>query len=100
MIFYIIYLSMKGANKQMMFFSHHTSKYELLIMSKKYMCIAKVDNKKFVRFHVNNLKKFSLFLDQKFPGWRWFNVFEYTRDHNGKQLDSFTNRKRPVKAFL
>lgn len=70
------------------------------IMAKKYMCIAKVGNEKFVRYHVNNLRLFSLFLDRKFPNWRWFNVFEYNREHNGKQLESFTKKNRPAKAHL
>lgn len=64
------------------------------------MCIAKVGNEKFVRYHVNNLRLFSLFLDRKFPDWRWFNVFEYNREHNGKQQESFTKKNRPVKAHL
>ena len=67
---------------------------------KKYKVIAKVGNEHFVKYNVNNLRMFVKFLDRKFPDWRWFNVFEYTKDSTGRQLDSFTKNKRPVSGFI
>lgn len=67
---------------------------------KKYKVVAKVGNDHFVKYNVNNLRMFALFLDRKFPDWRWFNVFEYTKDSSGQQLDSFTKNKRPTSGFI
>lgn len=69
-------------------------------MKKKYRVIAKVDSDKFVKYNCNNLLRFALFLDQKFPEWRWFNVYEYRKEGNGNQLGNFTKNSRPVRAFL
>ncbi|MDO1450729.1 hypothetical protein Q0590_30935 [Rhodocytophaga aerolata] len=67
---------------------------------KKYKVIAKVDSKDFVRYNVNDLLKFTSFLDTQFPKWRWFNVYRYTKDGNGEQLQSFTSKNRPSHKFL
>ena len=67
---------------------------------KKYKVIAKVEKDKFVKYNVNNLLLFTEFLDVNFNGWRWFNVFEYTKDNNGSQLASFTTKDRPTKKFI
>lgn len=67
---------------------------------KKYKIIAKVDDNKFVKYNVNNLLLFTEFLDINFSGWRWFNVFEYTKEGNGLQLGSFTTKGRPTKRFI
>lgn len=67
---------------------------------KKYKVIAKVDNDKFVKYNVNNLIKFSEFLDKNFNGWRWFNVYRYDSNGQGEQLGNFTNKNRPIKQFL
>jgi hypothetical protein len=67
---------------------------------KKYKVIAKVDNEKFVKYNVNNLVMFAKFLDTHFQGWRWFNVYEYTKDSTGKQLANYTNRNRPTQRFV
>ena len=66
---------------------------------KKYICIVKTDNEKFVRYHVNDLLLFTNFLDRKFTGWRWFNVFSNEKNSKGKQLTSFTKNNRPVRKF-
>ena len=68
--------------------------------SKKYKVIAKVDNNKFVKYNVNNLVLFARFLDKKFQGWRWFNVYEYTKDSTGKQIGNFTNKNRPKNKHM
>jgi hypothetical protein len=66
--------------------------------SKKYTCIAKIGNKldnsaKCVKYRLNDLLKFSLFLDCKFPTWTYFNVYlKETR----KQVLNFTKHKRPI----
>lgn len=67
---------------------------------KKYKVIAKVGNEKFVKYNVNNLFKFTEFLDREFSGWRWFNVYEYSREGNAKQIANFTSKNRPSRAFL
>lgn len=67
---------------------------------KKYKVIAKVDNDKFVKYNVNNLIKFSEFLDKEFNGWRWFNVYRYSSDGLGEQLASYTNKNRPSTPLL
>jgi hypothetical protein len=71
-----------------------------VLKKKKYKVIAKVDAEKFVKYNVNDLVKFSAFLDENFSGWRWFNVYQYSKESNGLQLASFTNRNRPLNRFL
>ena len=66
--------------------------------SKKYTCIAKIGNNqdhsaKCVKYRLDNLNKFSFFLDKKFPSWTWVNVF---LKETGKQVMSFTKHKRPM----
>lgn len=61
----------------------------------KYVCIVKVSDTDFVKYHVRNLINFSKFLDSKYPEWRWFNVFNAkTRE----QLANYTKNKRPLTA--
>ncbi|MCU0447039.1 MAG: hypothetical protein MUE85_19255 [Microscillaceae bacterium] len=65
----------------------------------KYRCFVKVGNQEFVsygyRFPIRNLKKFAEFLDQKFPDWRFFNVYD---SRSGAQIASFTKYRRPTRA--
>ena len=66
--------------------------------SKKYTCIAKIGNNPdlsalCVKYRLDNLIKFSVFLDRKYPTWTWFNVF---LKETGKQVMSFTKHKRPI----
>ena len=66
--------------------------------SKKYRCIAKVSNTDFVKYRtVSNLVSFTKFLDEKFPDWRFINVFDKKTD---KQLTSFTKKNRPTTKNL
>jgi hypothetical protein len=65
-------------------------------MEKKYTIIAKVSNEQFVKYHVNNLLSFTKFLDEKFPDWRYYNVF----DKAGQQLTNFTKNSRPQQKTL
>lgn len=71
-------------------------------MEKKYKVIAKVGNNengtaKCVKYNVNDLVKFSQFLDKQFPAWTWFNVYS---KESKLQLGSFTKFKRPVSRFM
>jgi len=74
-------------------FSHHPS---IMTSVKKYICIAKVSDEKFVRYHVNNLVRFSQFLDKHHQKWRWFNVYSYDGLTKGTQIASFTKHNRPT----
>ena len=65
--------------------------------TKKYKIIAKVDNDKFVKYNVNNLLKFTNFLDKNYDKWRWFNVYD---KNTREQIGSFTNNKRPGTIFI
>ena len=61
--------------------------------SKKYRVIVKVGDSKFLKYHVNNLLKFTSFLDAEFPNWRFFNVFDYdTRE----QIANYTRNNKPI----
>lgn len=64
-------------------------------MAKIYRVIAKVENEKFVKYNVNNLLQFTAFLDVKFPGWRWFNVYD---KKTGVQVANFTTKNKPTSA--
>lgn len=66
-------------------------------MSKRYTCIAKVDDEHFVKYRLNDLLKFVAFLDQRWTGWRWFNVYD---KRTKQQLASFTNRRRPDRSTI
>jgi hypothetical protein len=59
---------------------------------KKYTCIAKTGDDKFVKYKLNDLLKFTCFLDKRWPGWRWYNVFD---NRTKIQVANFTKTKRP-----
>jgi hypothetical protein len=61
---------------------------------KRYTCIAKTGNEKFVKYRLNNLAKFTAFLDRKWPNWRWFNVFD---NRTKLQIANFTKNSRPTR---
>lgn len=62
-------------------------------MSKQYSCIVKVDGERFVKYRtVNNLLKFTVFLDTNFPEWRYYNVYS---KESKEQITSFTKNNRP-----
>lgn len=67
---------------------------------KKYKVVAKVGNENFVKYNVNNLLKFTEFLDKEFTDWRWFNVYNYIPGVKGSQLGNFTTKNRPTKRFI
>lgn len=59
---------------------------------KKVVCIVKVDNEKFVKYHVNNLLSFTDYLDKNYKDWRFFNCFN---PDTKQQVANFTKSKRP-----
>ena len=59
---------------------------------KKYTCIAKTSDDKFVKYRINDLLKFTSFLDSRWSGWRWFNVFD---NRTKIQIANFTKKSRP-----
>jgi hypothetical protein len=65
---------------------------------KKYTCIVKIGNNpdmsaKCLKYRLNDLLKFTSFLDLKFPEWKWFNVFS---KESNKQLMNFTKYHKPM----
>lgn len=74
-------------------------------MSKRYKVIVKIGNKPdgsahCLKYRVNDLKKFTTFLDQKWSEWKWFNVYANSGNDRGQQLANFTKFKRPDKRFV
>jgi len=68
--------------------------------SKRYTAIVKISNKPdgtayCVKYRFNDLLKFTCFLDSKWGGWKWFNVYSNQGTNKGIQLGNFTNKKRP-----
>jgi hypothetical protein len=59
-----------------------------------YTIIVKINNTDFAKYrNVSDIKRFTDFIDNKFPNWRWFNVF----DKNTKvQVSSYTKKNRPL----
>lgn len=66
-------------------------------MTKKMICNVKADGTKFVQYHVNNLLKFTEWLDKEYPDWRWYNVFDSTTK---QQVASFTRHRRPQTKYI
>jgi hypothetical protein len=60
---------------------------------KKYTCIVKAGPEKFVKYRLNDLMKFTMFLDRNWSGWRWFNVFD---NRTRLQVGSFTKNQKPA----
>ena len=66
--------------------------------SKKYTCIVKIGNNpdnsaKCLKYRLNDLLKFTSFLDRKYPEWKWMNVYS---KETRKQLMNFTKNRRPL----
>jgi len=64
---------------------------------KRYICIAKVDDQHFVKYRLNDLLKFTAFLDTRWKGWRWFNVYN---KQSKEQIANFTNKRRPTTSII
>lgn len=61
-------------------------------MRKKYKVITKVGDSQFVKYNVNNLVKFTKFLDRYFKDWRWFNVYDKSTK---EQIGNYTKYRKP-----
>lgn len=75
------------------------------IESKKYIAIVKIKNNKngsakCVKYRFDNLLKFTVFLDKKWSGWKWYNVFSNKGDNKRTQIASYTNKNRPTKSYV
>ena len=71
-------------------------------MEKKYLCVVKIANNedgsaKCLKYHVNNLLKFTDFLDKEHSDWRWYNVYS---KKTGEQISNFTKFQRPGKKWV
>lgn len=71
-------------------------------MAKRYIAIAKIKNNPdgrayCIKYHFNDLLKFTKFLDEKWPEWKWYNVYSNEGINKGVQIGNFTNRKKPEK---
>ena len=69
--------------------------------TKKYVAIVKTGNNPdgsahCVKYRLNDLLKFTAFLDKKWTGWRWFNLYCNQGEYKRKQIASFTNKRRPI----
>lgn len=64
---------------------------------KRYTCIVKVSDSHFVKYRLNDLLKFTTFLDTQWQGWRWFNVYD---KKTKEQIANFTNKNRPVTSTI
>jgi len=75
-------------------------------MEKKFRCWVKVDGgetkSSFKTWHVNNLLKFTDFLDTKYSDWRFFNVYRNSENEekDNVELARFTKNNRPRSAWI
>lgn len=66
-------------------------------MASKYNVIVKYSSDKYLKYIVTDLVLFTKFLDKKFKGWLYFNVYDYkTREH----LSSFQQTNRPIQSKI
>ena len=80
-------------------------RYNKIKPTKRYTAIVKISNKPdgtayCVKYRFDDLLKFSHFLDKKWTGWKWFNVYSNKGKKKGVQLGNFTNKDRPVNKYL
>lgn len=64
---------------------------------KKYTCIVKINNDKFLKYRVDNLISFTNYLDKNWKEWKYFNVFD---KKTKKQIANFTQSKRPTTSEI
>lgn len=67
------------------------------VSMKKYSCIVKVGNDKFVKYRLSDLLKFVEFLDREWSDWRWFNVYD---KESKTQLANYTRANRPSRKQI
>jgi hypothetical protein len=56
---------------------------------KKYSVITKIDTKRFVKYRVNSLRKYKVYIQKRFPDWKFTNVYLKS---NRTYIGSFTCR--------
>ena len=61
------------------------------------IAIVKISQTEFHKYHVRNLLNFTKWLDTKFPGWKWYNVFD---KKTNLQIGNFTTKQRPTAAKI
>jgi hypothetical protein len=61
--------------------------------SKRYIVIAKVGSDKFIKHHTSDLLKYSKYLKDNYPDFRYFNVFDKA---TGVQITSYTKYRLPA----
>ena len=65
---------------------------------KRYNVIVKLKTQQFLKYKVNDLLKFTAWLDKKYTGqWTWYNVFD---SKTRLQVGNFTNKNRPILATI
>lgn len=74
-------------------------------MSKRYIAIVKIGNKPdgsalCLKYRVSNLLSFTKFLDERWIGWKWYNLYSNIGINKGQQLANFTKYKRPKSKFV
>lgn len=65
---------------------------------KRYRAWVKMADMTIHTYVVNDLLSFTRFLDEKRPGWRFFNVYSYVpiaQGGKGNLIASYTKNKRP-----
>jgi hypothetical protein len=60
---------------------------------KKYVTISKVDKDKFVKYRVNDLHNFTLFITKKYPLFRYSNIFCNTGQNKGMLVYTYGKHK-------
>lgn len=65
--------------------------------AKKYTCIVKAGDEKFVKYRLNDLVKFTGFLNHRWSDWRWFNVFD---NRTRIQVGNFTKNDKPTRPRI
>ena len=73
--------------------------------NKQYIAIVKIRNNAdrsayCVKYRFDDLLKFTSFLDKKWGGWKWFNVYSNSGATKGVQLGNFTNKNRPKASAI
>lgn len=57
----------------------------------KFNVIVKVTNDKFLKYRgVTNFNRMIIYLNEKYPYWRWFNYYQNIKPY--KQLGSYTRK--------
>ena len=87
--------------KIMKIFQTNKQKMKPKNQPKKYIAIVKINinpdrTANCAKYRFDDLLKFTLFLDQKWKDWKWYNVYSNKGENKNIQLDSFTKYKRPI----